>query len=121
MVDFGTWLHTKLFGKYVGADQFGNRYYRSSRNKLWGRERRWVMFKGMVEATKIPPEWHAWLHHIADEPLLEEAKHMRPWQKPHRPNLTGTPFSYRPAGHDSRGGRRAKATGDYEPWVPPSS
>jgi NADH:ubiquinone oxidoreductase subunit len=43
---------------------------------------------------------------------------MRPWQKPHRPNATGTAEAYRPAGHDFSGGRRPAATGDYEPWKP---
>ena len=42
----------------------------------------------------------------------------RPWQKPHLPNLTGTPESYRPPGHDYQGGHRAPATGDYEAWTP---
>ena len=44
----------------------------------------------------------------------------RAWQKPHVPNLTGTADSYRPAGHDYQGGKRAKATGDYEAWTPGS-
>ena len=32
--------------------------------------------------------------------------------------LTGTDQAYRPPGHTLKGGRRAKATGDYEPWTP---
>ena len=31
-----------------------------------------------------------------------------------------TADSYRPAGHDYQGGKRAKATGDYEAWTPGS-
>ena len=42
----------------------------------------------------------------------------RPWQKPHIPNRTGTAEAYRPPGHEFKGGRRAAATGDYEPWTP---
>lgn len=116
-MDVGTLLYTWLNGKKVGVDSYGNRYYRSKKEPLYGRERRWVMFKGRPEASKIPPEWHAWLHHIVDEPLTDEAK-AYPWQKPHLPNMSGTPFAYRPKGHDLAGGKRPRAVGDYEPWTP---
>ena len=43
----------------------------------------------------------------------------RRWQKEHLPNQTGTKAAYRPQGSVLAGGRRAKATGDYEPWTPP--
>jgi NADH:ubiquinone oxidoreductase subunit len=116
MIDVGTWLYTLIFGEQVGTDAFGNRYYRNRRQTRYGRERRWVVFKGRVEASKVPPEWHAWLHHMTDQPLTN-AK-VRPWQRQHLPNLTGTPHAYRPQGHDLRGGKRAPATSDYEPWTP---
>jgi len=117
-MSIGTKILTWLRGKYVGSDSFGNKYYRSKRDALWGRERRWVVFKGKVEASKVPPEWHAWLHHTTLDPLTEEAKRARPWQKPHLPNVSGTPYAYFPKGHQLRGGKRAPATGDYEPWTP---
>jgi NADH:ubiquinone oxidoreductase subunit len=114
----GTMLLTWLFGELVGTDEFGNRYFRSTKLSRYGRERRWVVYKGITEASKVPAEWHAWLHHMVDKPLAETTKRRWPWQKPHLPNLTGTPYAYRPKGHDLRGGQRAHATGDYEPWVP---
>lgn len=118
MADLGTWIYTKLFGEHVGDDAFGNRYYRNPRAHRYGREKRWVMFKGRVEASKVPPEWHAWLHHISVAPLTEEAAKARPWQKIHLPNLSGTPFAYFPRGYDLRGGQRAASGSDYEPWTP---
>lgn len=121
MATIGTLIYTWLFGTKVGTDAFGNRYYRSrkpDREGRWGRERRWVVYKGIDEASKVPPEWHAWLHHISDAPLTERAGKKRPWQKPHMPNLTGTRYAYRPKGHELRGGQRPPATGDYEPWTP---
>ncbi len=120
MPTIGTLIYTWLCGERVGTDAFGNRYYRSRRasHKRHGRERRWVVYKGIDEASKVPPEWHAWLHHISAAPLTDVAAKARPWQKPHLPNLTGTPYAYRPKGHDLRGGKRAHATGDYEPWTP---
>lgn len=118
MNGLGTLLYTLVTGELVGTDEFGNRYYRSKGRRLHGRERRWLLFKGEVEASKVPPEWHAWLHHTAEAPLTEKAVQARPWQKEHVPNLSGTIQAYRPRGHDFRGGKRAPATGDYEPWAP---
>ena len=114
----GTLLFTWLRGQWVGGDEFGNRYYRSKGRKLQGRERRWVLYKGTAEASKVPPEWHAWLHHTTDAPLNEQAAQARPWQKEHVANLSGSIGAYRPRGHDFRGGQRARATGDYEAWTP---
>ena len=117
-MSIGTWLHTLLNGELVGQDEFGNRYYRGRGQKLHNRERRWVVYRGEAEASKVPPEWHAWLHHTVDQPLTEKAARPRPWQRPHLPNLTGTIFAYRPRGHVLSGGRRPHATGDYEAWRP---
>ena len=114
----GTIINTWLNGVLVGTDQFGNRYYRARKGKLYGRERRWVLFRGDVEASRVPPEWHAWLHHTASKQLSEEAVESKPWQKEHLANQTGTAGAYRPQGHAYRGGERAAATGDYEPWIP---
>src|SRR3546814_19312322 len=84
----------------------------------YGRRRRWVVDNGEDEASRVPPEWHHWLHDTTDEvPTGSEAKR-RPWQKEHLPNLTGTDLAYRPPGHTLKGGLREKATGDYEPWIP---
>ncbi len=114
----GTWLLTRLHGELVGSDEFGNRYYRSRRLSRYGRERRWVVYHGEVEASRVPAEWHAWLHHMADAPLTGPKVRRWPWQKPHEPNRTGTPAAYRPKGHDLAGGQRPAASGDYEPWTP---
>ena len=111
----GTWLYTKFKGQKVGEDELGNVYYRSSRMRAGNREERWVIFLGEAEASKVPPEWHAWLHHTTDEPIQTSK---RPWQKPHQSNLTGTELAYLPSGDDRRGGERAGATGDYEAWTP---
>jgi NADH:ubiquinone oxidoreductase subunit len=86
------------------------------RTKGSKRERRWVMYKGEPEASKVMPEWHAWLHGVGLPPSASAKPQV--WQKPYEPNLTGTDLAYRPPGHTLMGGRRAKATGDYEPWTP---
>ncbi len=115
----GTRLFTYFRGTQVGQDSEGNRYYEERSHKPGHmRRRRWVMYSGVQEASAVPSEWHAWLHYTTDAPISDANR--RPWQKPHLPNLTGTPQSYRPPGHDYEGGHRAAATGDYEAWTPGS-
>ena len=115
---FGTRLFTYFRGAAVGEDAAGNRYYRSKSVKSGARERRWVIYKGEVEASAVPPDWQGWLTHTTEAPPSEAPRDAQPWQKPHQPNLTGTPAAYRPPGALEKGGRRDAATGDYEPWVP---
>jgi NADH:ubiquinone oxidoreductase subunit len=116
MATLGTVLFTLAKGRLVGTDPDGNRYFTERRPRPGLRARRWVIYKGPAEASRVPPEWHAWLHHTSDEPLNGVARW--PWQKPHRPNMTGTPEARLPQGHDLAGGQRQKATGDYEAWTP---
>ena len=77
-----------------------------------------MIYNGEAEASSMPPSWHGWLHHTVDVPPTEERYQPRPWQKPHRPNLTGTPGAHRPTGSTLAQGRRPKATGDYKAWNP---
>ena len=112
----GTRLFTSLRGGAVGTDGFGNRYFQERRFKEGRRQRRWVLYAGEPEASTVPPEWHAWLHYTVDAPLTDVPRHF--WQKLHLANRTGTAFSYRPPGHDYSGGKRSRATGDYDAWSP---
>lgn len=115
-----TRLMTLFSGTFVGKDSAGNRYYRGRKPLPHGRERRWVVYNGEAEASRVPPEWHAWLHHTTDTVPPEGGSPKRPWQREHLPNQTGTPNAYRPPGHVLRGGKRSRATGDYESWQPPT-
>ena len=117
MTSIGTRLFTWLRGELVGTDGQGNKYYVERGKPARGTPRRWVVFNGVAEASRVPPEWHAWLHRMVAEPPRGE-RPRRPWQKEHLPNLTGTPAAYRPPGHEYRGGHRSPATGDYQPWTP---
>ena len=122
-ISLGTRIYTWLRGEEVGQDRFGNRYYREKNGgrvhpDSIRRERRWVIYAGEVEASRVPPDWHAWLHHTVSEPPSGEDPSARPWQKAHLPNLTGTAMAYRPPGSILKRGKRARATGDYEAWTP---
>jgi NADH:ubiquinone oxidoreductase subunit len=107
-------------GSFVGEDDFGNKYYsaKTIRDGDAGRQRRWVVYKGYAEPSKVPAEWHGWLHHTFAEPPTKAPLKRRSWELDHIPNLTGTVDAYKPPGSISRGGERAKATGDYQAWRP---
>ena len=118
---WGTMVTTWLWGEPVGEDEFGNRYYRTKGGKIdkaVGFERRWVVFSGYAEGSTIPPSWHGWMHHTVDTPPTQQNYTPHTWQKPHRPNPTGTPAALRPSGSTLAAGRRPKATGDYKAWTP---
>lgn len=113
-------VHTLLHGSFVGKDSLGNKYYRGKARRGTKRERRWVMYVGVAEASLIPPEWHGWIHHQTDKvPPLDGSKYRKPWQLPHKANMTGTSGAYLPPGHTLKGGNRDAATGDYTAWQPP--
>lgn len=119
----GTALFSAMKGEQVGTDAQGNKYYRSAGKAAAGEafaglDRRWVIYNGANDASRVPAEWHGWLHHSYDE--LPES-HLPPakiWETGYTPNATGTQAAYRPQGALERGGRRAAATGDYEAWTP---
>lgn len=115
----GTRFNTWRFGKPVGEDEFGNRYYEGGLNSD-GQTRRWVIYNGYSEASIIPPGWHGWIHHRVDTPPAKENYKPRDWQKPHQPNLTGTPQAYRPDGSVLGYKHRPRVTGDYDAWTPGS-
>lgn len=110
-------LFTLLRGQQVGVDAMGNRYYRGRPRRGTKYERRWVIYAGEPDASKVPAQWHGWLHRQTDE-LPGGTTRQKPWQKEHKPNMTGTDQAYLPPGHVLKGGMRDKATGDYEAWTP---
>ncbi|WP_431470070.1 NADH:ubiquinone oxidoreductase subunit NDUFA12 [Sphingosinithalassobacter sp. LHW66-3] len=101
----------------VGEDSLGNVYYEGGKD-VHGRPRRWVIYSGANDASRVPPEWFGWLHHQIDERPDAALPPVRAWQKPPVPNLTGTALAYRPPGALDAGGQRVRATGDYEAWTP---
>lgn len=109
----GTRWYTLRKGELVGEDEFGNRYYRERKGT-----KRWVIYQDLAEASKVPPDWHGWLHYTVDEPPVDEDYKPREWQKEHTPNMTGSPQAYRPGGSTLVPGGRPSATGDYDAWTP---
>jgi NADH:ubiquinone oxidoreductase subunit len=99
-------------GVFVGQDEQGNKYYEERRPSIEGRKRRYVIYNGLAEASRVSPDWHGWMHHtIAEPPTVAEAVSKT------APNGTG---AYRPKGSLARGGVRQTSTADYEAWSPDS-
>ncbi len=117
---FHTWRH----GELVGRDEFGNHYYQTKgakKDPALGFVRRWVIYNGVAEASRIPPGWYGWmLHKIDTPPNKGEAYVPREWEMPHQPNMTGTPMAYRPQGSLLRGKGRGKDVESYQAWTPGS-
>ena len=108
----GTALYSWRKGSKVGADPLGNGYFEGKDG------RRWVIYAGSNDVSRVPPDWYAWLTRQIEE-VPDKALPPPPrFLKSPEPNLTGTPAAYRPPGALERGGRRAAASGDYQPWLP---
>ena len=103
----GTFLYTLMTGKFVGQDEFGNKYYTNSKNK------RWVIYKNKIDSSKIPPEWHLWIHFLKKNKPSGELKKFI-WQKKHEGNLTGTSKAHMPEG--SLISKNKKNMKKYEAW-----
>lgn len=104
---FFTWRK----GEKVGEDEQGNIYYQTRDGA-----RRWVIFNGEVEGSRVSPDWHGWLHHTFDNSPADRPLTHKDWELPHQPNLTGTPAAYAPAGSMRQAAPADRR--DYEAWHP---
>ena len=111
----GQTLNTQIFtwrnGVRVGEDAQGNVFYRNADDS-----KRWVIFNGEVEASRIDPDWHGWLHRTWKEPPTSRPLTHKAWEKPHQENRTGTELAYAPAGSIRRAIPAERK--DYEAWSP---
>ncbi|MCP5085997.1 MAG: NADH:ubiquinone oxidoreductase subunit NDUFA12 [Rhodobacteraceae bacterium] len=111
----GQTLNTQFFtwrkGVRVGEDAEGNIFYQS-RDGV----KRWVIYNGECEASRVTPDWHGWLHHTYDSPPTDAPLVHKAWEKPHQENLTGTALAYAPAG-SLRHANPAERS-DYDAWQP---
>ncbi len=119
------WWARRAGAEHVGTDGSGNKYYRARSQHKGGptgsytaREKRWVIYSGSNDASRVPSEWHGWLHATYDEVPESHLPAPKIWEVEYTPNATGTPAAYRPQGALERGGQRARAVGDYEAWSP---
>lgn len=121
LLQFFTWwngqtLGTRFFtwrkGERIGEDEQGNVFYKD------GKGRRWVIYNGEAEPSRISSGWHGWMHHRTDISPSEEDYAMREWELPHKQNLTGTAGAYRPRGSLLNPDRTSKPATEYDAWSP---
>ncbi len=76
------WFVTLMTGaKKIGTDSEGNKYYQTKARKGYNHPRRWVIYNGEADASRVPPEWHGWLHYQTDEyPTDSTPSFRRVWQ-----------------------------------------
>lgn len=107
----GTRIFTARNGEKVGEDEAGNVFYRTKSG-----DRRWVIYNGAIEASRISPQWHGWLHQTFQDPPTEAPLPRKKWEKAHKPNMTGTALAYHPPG-SMLSSQPARAP-DYTAWTP---
>src|SRR3954464_1371664 len=87
----GTALYSWRNGSKVGADGLGNAYFEGKKGG-----RRWVIYAGSNDVSRVPPDWYAWLtRQIDDVPdrglpppppsLTTPTPHKHPTTPPPRP------------------------------------
>ena len=117
ILKFLTYLKLFFTANYIGEDSYKNKYYESKKRKDYlGRKKRFCIFNGIVEASKIPSNWHAWIHHNSNV-AIEHQKYF--WMKSHIPNLTGTLHSFQPNHHTQfnvYGNNSINKNKNYTPW-----
>ena len=86
----GTFINTMFYGKFVGKDESGNKYYENKKGK------RWVIYSDEIDASKIPVEWYSWIHFTHNKIEKNHDLQKYNWQKTHQENLTGTDRAYYP-------------------------
>ena len=61
-----TWWHKQTVGTFIYTLLTGKFAWKVISLEiniiLILKARRWVIYKNVIEASKIPPEWHAWIH-----------------------------------------------------------
>lgn len=95
----------KINSKKIGIDEFGNQYFEKTNGK------RFVIYNGKAEATKIPFEWHGWIHYSTNQAPVKINTNKLSWQKIHLPNLTGTKNAYSPKNFNEK-----QQKSHYESW-----
>ena len=110
----GTTIMSRRHGEEAGRDDAGNIYFRHRKDPA----RRWVIYDGSNDSSRVPPGWNAWLRGTIDDLPEKSLPSRRKFELDPEPNLTGTMAAYRPGGSLASKGIRPASTGDYEAWKP---
>jgi len=117
-------------GVYVGQDEYGNKYF-ESRDSDISLKSRW--YEPPAERKQdfnpaVPPEWHAWMHHIVESPPTVRPPPQPQYELKYDPvdlSQMGFKAKYLPPGAlvkptDIKEDTTIRLK-RYESWVPPST
>ena len=107
----GTRIWSFLNGYKVGEDIFGHVYLRNKNDT-----KRWVLYDGDVDSTKVPPEWNAWLRYTSN--IIPTLQKKYAWEKEHKKNQTGSKNLYNPSASVLNSSNNKKKKSEYESWSP---
>ncbi len=92
-------IYLFLFATKVGEDEYGNSFFELKRKDYLGRKKRYCLYNGVVEASKISPEWHPFMHYQIDVDEVKKTFKQYKWQKPATPITTLSKDKYLPKNH----------------------
>ena len=92
-------IYLQFFGNKVGEDEYGNQFFELNRKDYLGRKKRYCLYKGIPEASKISPEWHPFMHYQIDAKNVRTTFKQYKWQKPYVPDTTLSKNKYLPKDH----------------------
>lgn len=118
MIDLKVYILSVFSGKLIGKDEFGNRYYESKKVDRYNKKRRWVLYNGEPEASKIPSGWHSWIHYKTD--LLNTNLNLEHnWEKNHQENQTKNFINEKPKIKNIfLNKKRDSSIKFFQPWKP---
>ena len=93
----GTLIYSFLCGKKVGVDSAGNIFFVHKKKS----KKKWVLYKRKIDPTLISVEWQTWLTDKEFSDVPEKKDKNYNWEKPRKPNQSGTKDAYHPK-HNSR-------------------
>jgi NADH:ubiquinone oxidoreductase subunit len=101
-------MRTFKFGKLVGTDSLGNKYFENYVDYPHPHNR-WVEYSGdknfyEVDASNVPAEWHGWLHNSTADPPTEVSNKREKHPSPPAFCCGCAPLSRAPRAHHSHGG-----------------
>ncbi len=99
MMKFLVKIYLKFFATKVGEDEYGNEFFELKTTDYLGRKKRYCLYRGVVEASKISPEWHPFMHYQIEARDVKSTYKQYKWQKPFVPDTTLSSNKYLPKSH----------------------
>lgn len=99
MMKFLVRIYLNFAGTKVGVDDYGNKYFELKRTDSFGRKKRYCLYNGKPEASKISPEWFPFMHYQIEASDVIKNRKQYKWQRNALPDLTLSEIKYLPKNH----------------------